>query len=269
MPNRIALLIPGHDARAAVERELQGLAAPHVCETMSGLAELAERRPPLRAVVTAARDRNGTAVMPALILLRERLPRLPFVLVGPPSGDALDEVQHLVSDQPHLGLEFAADEAGDLAHVLRIALQPTYIPSAAGVLAHRLVPLVAPLARPLVALGALKALPKLDVGTAAAWLRVPAKTLYGHISGARLGSPKPVLGRLAALHAVWWLERGWTAQQVASAMGFALPGTVGDLVRDYAGGSVRDYRAPGSFYALLDQAAETFRWQTGDHLSSG
>lgn len=248
MPTVAALIIDPAGRRLTVQQVGQQ-AAVRFCETVDSLLELVAAGG-VDAVVADLHDASGTSILPTFRLLHRLAPRLPLVLFClstheairrlPLSGSVSQGLSVVFRNYDHLGLE--------LGPVLR----PLRVSSAADTLARHLVPLVPGPFRPFVLVCALKASPRLKVGTAAAWSGTSRRTLERALRLARLPSAGTVLGSCTALHAAWWLDvQGWSTKHVVTEMRFSHASALIRLLRGHFGCSLRSIHDESGFHELL------------------
>jgi hypothetical protein len=250
----VALMLPGRAARELAAEQIGALATVRVCESTEALLELVAGGD-VDAVVADLRDPSGDSILPTFGALRVQAPHLPLILHCVPTPEALRELPDTSAFRQGLSLVFRNCE--HLGAALRPLLRPPRVPTAAETLARHVVPLVPGPFRPFVLVCALKASPRLKVGTAARWSGASRRTLERSLQRARLPSAGSVLGSCTALHAAWWLDvQGWSTKQVVTEMRFTYSGGLTRVLQHYFGCSVRSLRAAGGFQELL------FRFET-------
>jgi hypothetical protein len=245
----VAAMIPDPAARRLTSEQVGTLAAVRFCETAEALLELVARGG-VDAVVADLHDVEGGSVLPAFRAIRERAPHLPLVVYCLPTPEALRELPIRGADVRGLSLVFRNYEHLGLA--LSQVLRPLKVPSAAETVARHCVPVVSTQFRPFLLVCALKASPRLRVGTAVRWTGASRRTLERSLRGARLPSAAAVLGSCTALHAAWWLDvQGWSTKQVLTEMRFSHGSGITRVLQRHFHCSVRTLRAEGGFAALL------------------
>ncbi|MFL5496049.1 MAG: hypothetical protein ACJ8DC_16820 [Gemmatimonadales bacterium] len=250
----VAVMLPGRAAQKLAAEQIGALATVRFCESTGALLDLVAGGG-VDAVVADLRDPAGDSILPTFRALRLRSPQLPLILHCVPTPEALRELPDTSAFRHGLTLVFRNCE--HLGAALRPLLRPPRVPTAAETLARHIVPLVPGPFRPFVLVCALKASPRLRVGTAARWSGASRRTLERSLRRARLPSAGSVLGSCTALHAAWWLDvQGWSAKQVVTEMRFTYSGGLTRVLQHYFGCSVKSLRAVGGFQELL------FRFET-------
>jgi len=250
----VAAMVIGPAAQRLAGEQIGALATTHFCETIDALARLAAGGG-LDAVVADLRDVSGASIFPVLGALRQQSATLPLVLYFAPTPAALREIPDIVA--AGRGLHVVLRNFEHLGLALRPLLRPPRVPSAAETLARHVVPLVPGPFRSFFLVSALKASPRLHVGTAATWSGVSRRTLERSLHHAGLPGAGMVLGSCTALHAAWWLDvQGWSAKQIVAEMGFSHPSAVTRVLQRYFDCSVRSLEDEGGFQELL------FRFET-------
>jgi hypothetical protein len=244
----VAVMVAGPAARALAVEQIGGLASVRFCETVESLLALVAGGG-VDAVVADVRDISGRSVLPAFGELRVRAPHLPLMLYCVPTPEALRELPDSIAFHRGLSLALRHEQLGA---ALRPLLAPLRVPSGADTIARHIVPLVPGPFRPFVLVCALKASPRLRVGTAAKWSGVQRRTLERSLRRAGLPSASSILGSCTALHVAWWLDvQGWSAKQVGIEMRFTYPGGLLRVLRRHFGCSVKSLREAGGFQELL------------------
>jgi hypothetical protein len=254
MPTVAAMIVDPADRRLTAEQVGQ-LAVVRFCETAEGLVELVAGGG-VDAVVADLHDASGTSILPTFRILHWQAPHLPLVLFCPPTPEALRELP--LSGAMARGLSLVFRNYEHLGLALAPVLRPLRVPSAAETLARHLVPLVPGPFRPFVLICALKASPRLKVGTAATWSGASQRTLERSLKRARLPSAWSVLGSCTALHAAWWLDvQGWSTKQVVTTMGFSHASGLIRLLQRHFGSSLKSVRDQSGFHELLSRFETT------------
>ena len=245
----VAVMVAGAELQELAREQIGTAAVVRFCATAESLVALAAEGA-VDAVISDIRDTAGASVMPALAVIRYRAPRLPLMLYCLPTPEALRDLPSIIAVTRGLNVVFRDGEHLGLA--LRPLLRESPVPGAGETLARHLVPLVPGPFRPFLLACALKASPRLKVGTAATWSGVPRRTLERSLLQARLPSARQLLGFCTALHAAWWLDvQGWPAKQVVTEMGFAHKSAIVRVLRRYFGCTMGSLRETGGFRELL------------------
>jgi AraC-like DNA-binding protein len=245
----VAVMLVGREAQALAAEQIGTLATVRFCERVGTLLELVAGGY-VDAVVADLRDVSGTSILPTFGALRRQAPHLPLILHCVPTPEALRELPDTSAFRHGLSLVFRNGE--HLGAALRPLLLPPGVSSAAETLARHLVPLVPGSFRPFVLVCALKASPRLKVGTAATWSGASQRTLERSLKRARLPSAWSVLGSCTALHAAWWLDvQGWSSKQVVTTMGFSHASGLIRLLQRHFGSSLKSVRDERGFHELL------------------
>jgi hypothetical protein len=251
----VAVMLPGRAAQKLAAEQIGTLATVRFCESTGALLDLVAGGG-VDAVVADLRDPAGESMLPTFRALRLQFPQLPLVLHCIPTPEALRELPE-TSAFRH-GLSLVLRNCEHLGAALRPLLRAPRVPTAAETLARHIVPLVPGPFRPFVLVCALKASPRLRVGTAASWSGASRRTLERSLRRARLPSAGSVLGSCTALHAAWWLDvQGWSTKQVVTEMRFTYSGGLTRILQHYFGCSVKSLRAAGGFQELLFQFETT------------
>jgi AraC-like DNA-binding protein len=263
MPTVVAMLADPADRRLTTE-QVGRLATVRFCDTVEALVEVVEDGG-IDAVVADLHDVSGTSILPTFRMLHRRAPQLPLVLFCLPTPEAIRELP--LSGAVVRGFSLVFRNYEHLGLALAPVLRPLRVPSAAETLARHLVPLVPGPFRPFVLVCALKASPRLKVGTAATWSGASRRTLERSLRRARLPSAASVLGSCTALHAVWWLDvQGWSTKHVVTKMQFSHASALIRLLQGHFGCSLRSVRQESGFHELLSQFELTL---LGDAVSGG
>ena len=250
----VAVMLAGSAAQALAAEQIGGLATVRFCETVESLLELVAGGD-VDAVVADLRDASGDSILPAFGALRLQTPQLPLVLHCIPTPEALRELPDSSAFRRGLSLVFRNYE--HLGAALRPLLRPARVPSAADTIARHVVPLVPNPFRPFALVCALKASPRIRVGTVAKWSGASRRTLERSLQRARLPSAGSILGSCTALHAAWWLDvQGWSTKQVIAEMRFSYSSGLTRVLQRHFGCSVKSLRDAGGFQELL------FRFET-------
>lgn len=248
MPTVAALITDPAAQRIAAE-QIGTLAAVHFCETIERLAELIGRGG-VDAVIADLRDASGASILPAFGILRRQVSHMPLILFCAPTPEALREVPGIIALGRGLDLVFQGKDHLGLA--LRPLLKPLRVIGAGETLARHVVPIVPVPFRPFFAVTALKASPRLRVGTAAKWSGLSRRTLERSLQHARLPSAAAVLGSCTALHAAWWLDvQGWSTKHVVAEMRFSHKSALIRVLQRQFGCSIKSLRDEGGFQELL------------------
>jgi AraC-like DNA-binding protein len=245
----VAVMLAGRAAQALAAEQIGTLATVRFCESIGALLGLAAEGN-LDAVVADLRDVSGASVLPTFGALRLGAPHLPLILHCIPTPEALRDLPEPSAFRRGLSLVFRNYE--HLGAALRPLLKPPGAPSAAETLARHVVPLVPGPFRPFFLVCALKASPRLKVGTVATWSGSSQRTLERSLKRARLPSAWSVLGSCTALHAAWWLDvQGWSTKQVVTTMGFSHASGLIRVLQRHFGCSLRSVRDERGFHELL------------------
>jgi hypothetical protein len=245
----VAAMVIGSAAQQVAGEQLGPLATIRFCDTVDALARLAAGGG-VDAVVADLRDGAGASILPAFGTLRQQSATLPLVLYFAPTPAALREVPDIIA--AGRGLHVVLRNFEHLGLAIRPLLRPPRVPSAAETLARHVVPLAPAPFRSFFLVSALKASPRLHVGTAAAWSGVSRRTLERSLHHARLPGASLVLGSCTALHAAWWLDvQGWSAKQIVAEMGFSHASAVTRVLQRHFACSVRSLESEGGFQELL------------------
>jgi hypothetical protein len=251
----VAAMLTGRAAQALAAEQIGTLATVRFCESVGALLELVAEGD-VDAVVADLRDVSGQSILPAFGALRHQAPHLPLILHCLPTPEALRELPDTSAFRRGLSLVFR--NAEHLGAALRPLLRRPGVPSAGETLARHLVPLVPGPYRPFVLVCALKASPRLKVGTAATWSGASQRTLERSLKRARLPSAWKVLGSCTALHAAWWLDvQGWSTKQVVTTMGFSHASGLIRLLQRHFGSSLKSVRDEHGFHELLSRFETT------------
>jgi hypothetical protein len=247
----VAVMLAGRAAQELAAEQIGTLARVRFCESIGALQKLVARGG-LDAVVADLRDVSGNSILPVFNVLRLESPHLPLILHCIPTPEALRELPDSSAFGRGLGLVFRNYE--HLGAALRPILRPLRVPTAAETLARHVVPLVPGPFRPFLLVCALKASPRLKVGTAAIWSGASRRTLERSLLRAHLPSAGSVLRSCTALHAAWWLDvQGWSTRSVVTEMRFSHSSGLIRLLQRQFGCSVRSLRDEGGFQALLSR----------------
>jgi AraC-like DNA-binding protein len=245
----VAVMLAGRAAQALAAEQIGALATVRICESIGALLELVAGGD-VDAVVADLRDVSGKSILPTFGALRLQAPHLPLILHCLPTPEALRDLPDTSAFRRGLSLVFRNYE--HLGAALRPLLRPPRVPSAAETLARHVVPLVPGPFRPFVLVCALKASPRLKVGTAATWSGASRRTLERSLNRARLPSASSVLGSCTALHAAWWLDvQGWSTKQVVTEMRFSHASGLIRVLQRHFGCSMKSLRDEGGFQELL------------------
>jgi AraC-like DNA-binding protein len=251
----VAVMLPGRAAQALAAEQIGTLATAQFCESAAALLDLVAKGD-VDAVVAELRDVSGKSTLPTFRALRLQSPRLPLILHCIPTPEALWELPDNSALRRGLSVVFRNHEY--LGAALRPLLLPPGVPSAAETLARHIVPLVPRPFRPFVLICALKASPRLKIGTAATMSGATRRTLERALRQAGLPSARNVLGSCTALHAVWWLDvQGWSTKQVVTEMGFSHASSLIRLLERQFGCSLRSVRSGNGFQVLLSRFETT------------
>jgi len=257
----IAALIVEPEEQAFVAGQLNGVATPRFCDNAAALGRLLSDGK-VRAVLADVRDRTGMDTLPLLRHLRGRFPELPLVVCFRPTPaglrEALRDVPDFVKTVPNAGLILRGFEHIGLA--IKRLLGGPRPPSAAETLLRRLVPLAPAALQPFLTICAMKSSPRLRVTAAAAWVRVPRRTLERHLTEAHWPGPAAIVGACTALHAAWWLDvQDWPTKQVIEEMQFCHPSALTRTLQRHFGCSVSRLRDHGGFDVLLRRFEQSLR----------
>jgi len=245
----VAVMVIGSAAQRHAAQQIGTLAVPRFCETVDELVRLVEGGE-LDAVVADLRDGAGADTLSALGSIRRTAPSLPIVLYFAPTPAALREIPDLIAASR--GLQVALRPLEHLRLVLRPLLTPPPVPTAGETLVRHLVPVVPGLFRPFFVVSALKASPRLGLGTAAVCSGMSRRTLERSLRRARLPSVAATIGSCTALHTAWWLDvQGWSPKQVVAEMGFSHISAVTWVLQRYFRCSIKSLRDEGGFQGLL------------------
>ncbi|MGH7516871.1 MAG: hypothetical protein ACREOC_05295 [Gemmatimonadales bacterium] len=244
----VAAMVIGPAAQRLAGEQIGALATTHFCETIDALARLVADG--VDAVVVDLWDVSGASTFPVLGALRRQSATLPLILYFAPTPAALREIPDIIA--AGRGLHVVLRNYEHLGLALRPLLRPPRVPSAAETLARHVVPLVPVPFRSFFLVSALKASPRLHVGTAATWSGISRRTLERSLHHARLPGAGTVLGSCTALHAAWWLDvQGWSAKQIVAEMGFSHASAVTRVLQRYFDCSVKSLEDEGGFQELL------------------
>jgi hypothetical protein len=247
----VAVLVAEPGMQEWAREQIGAVAAVRFCHTGELLVALALEGG-VDAVISDVRDRAGGSVLPAFAEIHRRVPSLPLILYCLPTPEVLRDLPSFIAVTRGLHLVFRNCEHLGLA--LSPILRARRVPGAGETLARHVVPLVPGPFRPFLLVSALKASPKLKVGTAARWSGVQRRTLERSLLRARLPSASALLGSCTALHAAWWLDvQGWPAKLVVSEMGFAHKTAIVRVLRRYFGCTMGSLRDAGGFQGLLQR----------------
>jgi len=250
----VVVMLPGRAAQQLAAEQIGALAAVRFCDSTEELLALVAGGA-VDAVVADLRDASGNSVLPTFGALRLQAPRLPLILHCVPTPEALRDLPDTSAFRQGLTLVFRNCE--HLGAALRPLLLPPRVPTASETLARHVEPLVPGPFRPFVLVCALKASPRLRVGTAATWSGASRRTLERSLHRARLPSAGSVLGSCTALHVAWWLDvQGWSPKQVVTEMRFSYTSGLVRVLQRHFGCSVKSLRDAGGFQELL------FRFET-------
>ena len=242
-------MIPDLAAQRVALEQIGELATVRFCQSVEALVALVSAGG-VDAVVTDLRDSAGASFLSELGPLRRLGPRLPIILHFPPTPAALRDVPDIMA--VGRGLYAVLQGCEHLGLTLRPLLHPLRVQSAAETLTRHIVPVVPPPFRPFFLISALKASPRLRVGTAAKWSGITRRRLERALRRARLPGAAEVVGSCTALHAAWWLDvQGWSAKQVLAQMGFSRPISLTRTLQRHCGCSVRSLSDAGGFQGLL------------------
>lgn len=245
----VAAMVIGPAAQRLAAEQIGALATTHFCETVDALARLVAGGG-VDAVVADLWDVSGASTFPVLGALRRQSATLPLILYFAPTPAALREIPDIIA--AGRGLHVVLRNYEHLGLALRPLLRPPRVPSAAETLARHVVPLVPVPFRSFFLVSALKASPRLHVGTAATWSGISRRTLERSLHEARLPGAGMVLGACTALHAAWWLDvQGWSAKQIVAEMGFSHASAVTRVLQRYFDCSVKSLEHEGGFQELL------------------
>jgi AraC-like DNA-binding protein len=245
----VAVMVAESGMHELPREQIGAVAAVRLCETRELLVTLATEGV-VDAVISDIRDGAGASVLPAFAEIHRRVPSLPLILYCLPTPEVLRDLPSFIAVTR--GLHLVLRNCEHLGLALRPILRATRVPGAGETLARHVVPLVPGPFRPFLLVSALKASPKLKVGTAAAWSGVPRRTLERSLLRAHLPSARALLGSCTALHAAWWLDvQGWPAKQVVAEMGFPHTSAVVRVLRRNFGCTMRSLRDAGGFPELL------------------
>ena len=251
----IAALIIEPEEQEFVRGQLAGVATPRFCDRVEALEALVSAGL-VQAVLADLRDKAGMAVLPVLQRLRIRMPAVPVVLCFRPTPLTLREMPDLLRAVPGMGFVLRGFEHIGLA--MNRLLRGPRPPSAAETLLRRLVPITPAALQPFFTVCAVKGSPRLRVPAAAAWSRIPRRTLERRLSEARLPGAAGVVGSCAALHAAWWLDvYGWPTKQVIEEMEFSHFSSLTRTLKRHFGCSVSQLHDYGGFNALLRRYEQT------------
>ncbi len=248
MPTVAAMLI-GTAARQLASEQMGTSVKARYCESTDALLRLVAGGG-LDAVVADLWDGSGASVLPAIGAIRRGAPTLPVILYFLPTPAALREIPQVIAASR--GVHVVLRNYEHLGLALRPLLRPPRVPSAAETLARHVVPLVPPSFQSFFLVCALKASPRLRVGTAAAWSGFSRRTLERSLRPARLPSAAVTLGSCTALHAAWWIDvQGWSAKQVVAEMRFSHASALTRVLQRYFDCSIRTLSEVGGFQELL------------------
>lgn len=245
----VAALVTDPPARRLAAEQIGTRATVRFCESVVELADLIARGG-LDIVVADLQDAMGASVVSAFGALRREAPDIPLIIFCPPTPAALREVPDIIALGRRLDLVFQGTDHLGLA--LKPFLTPLRVSRPGETLARHLVPIAPTPFRPFVAVIALKASPRLRVGTAAKWSGLSRRTLERSLLHAGLPSAAALLGTCTALHAAWWLDvQGWSAKHVVTEMGFSHKSALNRTLRRYLGCSSKSLPEEGGFQGLL------------------
>jgi hypothetical protein len=246
---KVAAMIVDLPAQRLAAAQIGALATVRFCQTIEALTGLvAQGR--IDAVVADLRDASGASILPTFGELRRHSPNLPLILYFAPTPAALREVPDIIA--VGRGLNVVLQNYEHLGLALRLLLRQPRVPSAAETLARHIVPLAPVPFRPFFLVSALKASPRLSVGTAAKWSGTSRRRLERALRRARLPGAAAIVGSCTALHAAWWLDvQGWSTKQVLTQMEFSNPSSLTRVLQRHFGCSVRSLSAEDGFQGLL------------------
>jgi hypothetical protein len=245
----VAVMVAEPGMQELAREQIGAVAAVRFCQTRELLVTLAIEGV-VDAVISDIRDRAGASVLPAFAEIHRRVPSLPLILYCLPTPEALRDLPSFIAVTR--GLNLVLRNCEHLGLALRPILRATRVPGAGETLARHVVPLVPGPFRPFLLVSALKASPRLKVGTAATWSGVPRRTLERSLLRARLPSARALLASCTALHAAWWLDvQGWPAKQVVTEMGFPHKSAIVRVLRRNFGCTMGSLRDAGGFQELL------------------
>jgi hypothetical protein len=248
MPTVAVMMADPADRRVA-SQQIGGLATVRFCETAEVLLELVAGGG-VGAVVADLHDLTGTSILPTFRIIRRQAPHLPLVLYCPPTPAALRDLPDRGVVFRGLSLVFRNCEHLGLA--LAPLLRTMRAASAADTLARHSVPLVPTPFRPFLLVCAVRASPRLRVGTAARWSGASRRTLERSLRRAGLPGAGVLLGSCTALHAAWWLDvQGWSSKRVLAEMGFSHGSAITRVLQRHFGCSVKSLPDEGGFQELL------------------
>jgi AraC-like DNA-binding protein len=245
----IAALVTDPAARRLAAEQIGGRAAVHFCESIQDLSELIALGT-ADVAVADLQDATGASVVATFGALRREVPDIPLIIFCPATPAALREVPDIVALGRRLDLVFQGKDHLGLA--LKPFLEPLRVSRPGEMLARHIVPLAPTPFRPFIAVIALKASPRLRVGTAATWSGVSRRTLERSLQHAGLPSAAVLLGSCTALHVAWWLDvQGWSVKHVVTEMGFSHKSGLNRVLRRYLNCSTRSLPEEGGFQGLL------------------
>jgi hypothetical protein len=251
----VAAMIPEPAVQQVASEQIGNLATVRFCTSINALFGLVSRSG-VDAVIADLRDRSGASTLPILGALRRQAPYLPLILYFVPTPAALREVPDMIA--VGRGLTLVLRNYEHLGLALRPLLYGPRVPGAGETVVRHVVPVVPVPFRPFFAVAALKASPRLRVGTAARWSGFSRRTLERALRGARLPSAAAVLGACTALHVAWWLDvQGWSTKHVADQMRFSYQSGVTRVLQRHFGCSVKSLRDEGGFSGLLSRFETT------------
>lgn len=245
----VAALVTDPPARQLAAEQIGTRATVRFCESVVELADLVARGG-LDAVVADLQDARGHSVLRAFGALRQEAPDLPLIIFCSPTPAALREVPDIIALGRRLDLVFQGKDHLGLA--LKPFLEPLRVSRPGETLARHLVPIAPAFFRPFIAVIALKASPRLRVGTAAKWSGLTRRTLERSLHHAGLPGAAALLRSCTALHAAWWLDvQGWSVKHVVTEMGFSHKSALNRMLRQYLGCSSKSLPDQGGFQGLL------------------
>jgi hypothetical protein len=246
----VAVLVADPAARRLAVHQIGGRAEVRFCESPDALQTLLGQER-VHAVVADLHDPEGGSLVPAFGRLRRAAPHVPIIIFSPPTPAALREVPDIIALGGR-GLDLVFQGTDHLGLALKPFLTPLSVPGPGETLARHIVPIVPGPFRPFFATTALKASPRLRVGTAAKWSGLSRRTLERALHNARLPSAASVLGSCTALHVAWWLDvQGWSTKSVADEMRFSYQSGLTRVLQRHFGCSVKSLRDEGGFPELL------------------
>lgn len=253
----IAALIVEPNERAFVQDQLHGTALPRFCDSADALERLVETGA-VQAVLSDLRDRSDTDMLPVLGAMRSRWPSLPLLVCFRPTPAALREVPALVHSIPGMTVVLRGFEHIGLA--VKHVCQGPRPSSAAETLLRRLVPVAAEPLQPFITICALKSAPRLRVASAAAWSRIPRRTLERRLTDAKLPGAADIIGLCSALHAAWWLDiQDWPTKRVLEEMRISHSSALTRTFQRHFGCSILELRDHGGFTVMLMRAEQLLR----------